>query len=82
LTLARSTATLLSGHRLTCILWAGALLGLLGEIALMLTTAYLIDLAVSLMELWAELARKHMELTLTAFWPFPAAVPWSLAGTL
>lgn len=39
-------------------------LALLGEIVLTLTVAYLIDLSVSLMELWAELARKHLELTL------------------
>jgi hypothetical protein len=31
---------------------------------LLLTAAYLIDLALSLMELWADLARKHLELTL------------------
>lgn len=32
--------------------------------ALLLTAAYLCDLALSLMELWADLARKHLELTL------------------
>lgn len=40
------------------------LLGLVLQGALVLTAAYLIDLSVSLMELWAELARKHLELTL------------------
>lgn len=40
------------------------LLGLVLQGALVLTTAYLIDLSISLMELWAELARKHLELTL------------------
>lgn len=39
-------------------------LALLCQIVLALATCYLIDLSVSLMELWAELARKHMELTL------------------
>lgn len=40
------------------------LLGLVLQGALILTAAYLIDLSVSLMELWAELARKHLELTM------------------
>ena len=34
------------------------------QIALLLATCYLIDLSVSLMGLWAELARKHLELTM------------------
>jgi hypothetical protein len=38
--------------------------GLVGQGLLLLTAAYLIDLSVSLMELWAELARKHLEITL------------------
>ena len=40
------------------------LLGLVMQGILILTAAYLVDLALSLMELWAELARKHLELTL------------------
>lgn len=40
------------------------LVGLMGQAVLLLTAAYLIDLSVSLMELWAELARKHLEITL------------------
>lgn len=40
------------------------LLGLVLQGALILTAAYLVDLSVSLMELWAELARKHLELTM------------------
>lgn len=40
------------------------LLGLLLQGVLLLTTAYLVDLSVSLMELWADLARKHLEITL------------------
>jgi type VI protein secretion system component VasF len=40
------------------------LVGLVAQCALLLVFGYLIDLSLSLMELWAELARKHMELTL------------------
>jgi len=40
------------------------LLGLVVQGMMLLTAAYLVDLSVSLMELWAELARKHLELTL------------------
>jgi hypothetical protein len=40
------------------------LVGLVGQALLLLMGAYLVDLSVSLMELWAELARKHLELTL------------------
>ena len=40
------------------------LLGLLVQVVLMFIAAYLTDLAVSLMEVWAELARKHLELTM------------------
>lgn len=39
-------------------------LGLVLQVLLILTAAYVVDLALSLMELWAELARKHLELTL------------------
>lgn len=39
-------------------------LGLAVQAMMLLTAAYLIDLAVSLMELWADLARKHLEITL------------------
>lgn len=44
----------------TCLL----LVGILGQIVLLLVASYLVDLSVSLMELWAELARKHLEITL------------------
>lgn len=44
----------------TCLI----VLGLVVQMVLMLTVAYLCDLAISLMELWADLARKHLELTL------------------
>ena len=44
----------------TCLI----LLGVVVQALMLLTAAYLCDLALSLMELWAELARKHLELTL------------------
>ena len=44
--------------------YLAVLAGLVVQGALILTAAYLIDLAVSLMELWTDLARKHLELTL------------------
>lgn len=40
------------------------LVGLLMQCVLLLCIGYMIDLSVSLMELWAELARKHLELTI------------------
>lgn len=40
------------------------LVGLVVQGALILLAGYLVDLSVSLMEIWAELARKHLELTL------------------
>ena len=44
----------------TCLI----VLALVVQGMLLLTAAYLVDLALSLMELWADLARKHLELTL------------------
>lgn len=47
---------------------AGGLLLLLGLVVqgvLLLVVAYLCDLSISLMELWADLARKHLEITLS-----------------
>lgn len=45
---------------------AGALLcvGLVAQLAALVYLGYLVDLCISLMELWADLARKHLELTL------------------
>lgn len=40
------------------------LLGLVVQGVLILVACYLIDLGIGLMELWAELARKHLELTI------------------
>jgi hypothetical protein len=40
------------------------LVGLAAQVVLLGLAGYLVDLSISLMELWTELARKHMELTL------------------
>lgn len=40
------------------------LVGLVVQIVLMFVVGYLIDLSINLMDLWAELARKHLELTM------------------
>ena len=39
-------------------------IGLLCQAVALFALAYMVDLSLSLMELWAELARKHLELTL------------------
>jgi hypothetical protein len=64
LSLARTVSGYLRQRRLPCILWAAAVLSLVGELVMLAVAMYLIDLTLSLMELWAELARKHLELTL------------------
>lgn len=56
--------TILRRHRRPCILAAGAALALLSQILLLCVAFYLVDLTIALMELWAELARKHLEITL------------------
>lgn len=40
-------------------------LALVVQGVLLLMVAYLCDLSISLMELWADLARKHLEITLS-----------------
>lgn len=40
------------------------LVGLLVQLGLVLLAGYLVDLSLSLMDLWVELARKHLELTM------------------
>lgn len=62
--LARAGQLSKSPHASRALCLTLVLVGLVGQAALLLTAAYLIDLAVSLMELWAELARKHLEITL------------------
>lgn len=56
--IARSRAASLIAVRLLL------LLGLVMQVVLVLVAGYLIDLGISLMELWTELARKHLELTM------------------
>lgn len=41
------------------------LLGLVVQLVLVCLAGYLVDLSISLIELWAELARKHLEITLS-----------------
>lgn len=62
--LARGGRLFHSRHGRTVAAYLALVLGLAVQGILLLTAAYLIDLAISLMELWAELARKHLELTL------------------
>ena len=64
--LASLYARTLRGRGRACILLALALLGLAVELVLMFIAFYLVDLSISLMELWADLARKHLEITLGA----------------
>lgn len=55
----------LASHSGRKVLGAAALcLGLAVQMGLCFTAMYLIDLSISLFELWADLARKHLELTL------------------
>lgn len=42
----------------------GLIVGLVVQLVLLWLLGELVDLCISLMELWAELARKHLELTL------------------
>ena len=44
--------------------YALLLLGLLVQLVLLFVVGFLIDLGIALMELWTELARKHLELTM------------------
>lgn len=44
--------------------WMLLLLGIALQLILVAVVNELVDLSVSLMEVWAELARKHLELTL------------------
>lgn len=47
--------------------WLGPFLlwvGLVVQLVLVCLAGYLVDLSISLVELWAELARKHLEITM------------------
>lgn len=55
----------LRSHNARSIAGAAAVcLGLAVQMGLCFTAMYLIDLSISLFGLWADLARKHLELTL------------------
>lgn len=60
----RRVAGYLWQRRRPCILFAVAAASLVTQLVALLLAAYLVDLSLSLMELWAELARKHLEITL------------------
>lgn len=46
------------------IAWVGLLLGALMQVVLVCLVWYLVDLCIALMEVWAELAAKHLQITL------------------
>ena len=46
------------------LLWLMLLVGFLVQVIVVALVYELVDLTISLMEVWAELARKHLELTL------------------
>lgn len=48
------------------LLWLMLLVGMVVQVVVVALVYELVDLTISLMEVWAELARKHLELTL--FW--------------
>lgn len=50
--------------RAQTIAWVGLVIGALMQVGLVLLVWYLIDLCIALMEVWAELAAKHLEITL------------------
>lgn len=47
------------------VLWLMLLVGFLVQVIVVALVYQLVDLSISLMEIWAELARKHLEITLT-----------------
>lgn len=51
-------------HRSLVATWLLLLLGLTVQLVVVSLVWTLVDLTISLMEVWAELARKHLELTL------------------
>lgn len=64
LVLARSAGLFRSPRVARAAAYLVLLVGLVVQAVLVLTVAYLVDLSVSLMDLWADLARKHLEITL------------------
>lgn len=63
--LARAGRPLLSQRLLRTVRVVGLWALLLADVVSLLVLAYMIDLCLSLMELWAELARKHLEIMLS-----------------
>jgi hypothetical protein len=63
-TVARAVAVSKSPHARQLAAIVLLVAGLLLQLLLVLVVAYLIDLSISLMDLWVELARKHLEITL------------------
>jgi hypothetical protein len=61
--LARAGRLFRSPHSQRLLAYLLLAVGLVGQTVLLFLAAYLVDLSVSLMELWADLARKHLELT-------------------
>lgn len=59
------TGALLCLHWRRVVVVAGGVVGLVAQMLLLSLAWELWDLSVSLMEVWAELARKHLEITLS-----------------
>jgi len=47
------------------VLWLMVLVGFVVQVIVVALVYQLVDLSISLMEIWAELARKHLEIILT-----------------
>lgn len=59
----RSAGPFVRQHVRSIVVWVLLLLGASVQLVALYALGELIDLCVSLMEVWAELARKHLELT-------------------
>lgn len=57
-------------------------LGLASQLLLLWLAGELLDLYIAAVELWADLARKHLEVTLSSIGPAVAGVPWAAADDL
>lgn len=62
--LARAGAALSPERRASTVGVVLLLVGLVVQVVLASLAGYLVDLSLSLVELWADLARKHLEITL------------------
>ena len=54
----------LTGRRLIILRWAGVFLALLIQGVMLVLLAQLVELSIDLMEVWTELAAKHLEIQL------------------